>query len=90
MPAIERVVPIVGQMSDPIRDMLMRRLREIIGLAVIGFTGVIAAALMTWSVTDPSLSHATSGPIRNVISPPKAGKFTAPGPFFWPGRKSRN
>ena len=72
MPAIERVVPIVGQMSDPIRDMLMRRLREIIGLAVIGFTGVIAAALMTWSVTDPSLSHATSGPIRNVIGWPGA------------------
>ncbi|MEW6766731.1 MAG: DNA translocase FtsK 4TM domain-containing protein [Pseudomonadota bacterium] len=72
MPAIERVVPIGGQMSDPLHDMLMRRLREIIGLAVIGFAGVIAAALMTWSVADPSLSHATSGPIRNVIGWPGA------------------
>jgi S-DNA-T family DNA segregation ATPase FtsK/SpoIIIE len=72
MPAIERVVPIVGQMSDPIHEMLMRRVRELVGLAVVGFAGVVAAALMTWSVSDPSLSHATSGPIRNVIGWPGA------------------
>ena len=72
MPAIERVVPIVGQMSDPIHEMLMRRVREVVGLAVVGFAGVVAAALMTWSVADPSLSHATSGPIRNVIGWPGA------------------
>jgi len=70
--AIERVVPLVGQLSDPIREMLMRRLRELIGLAVIIFAGVAAAALMTWSVQDPSLSHATSGPIRNLIGWPGA------------------
>ncbi|MBI3701432.1 MAG: DNA translocase FtsK 4TM domain-containing protein [Afipia sp.] len=72
MPPIERVVPISGQMSDPFRDMLMRRLREIIGLGVIAFAGLIAAALMSWSVADPSLSHATSGPIRNVVGWPGA------------------
>ena len=72
MPAIERVVPIVGQMSDPIKDMLARRLRELIGLAVIALSCVITAALMTWSVQDPSLSHATSGTIRNVIGWPGA------------------
>jgi len=70
--AIERVVPLVGQLSDPIREMLMRRLRELIGLAVIVFAGVVAAALMTWSVQDPSLSHATSGKIRNLIGWPGA------------------
>jgi S-DNA-T family DNA segregation ATPase FtsK/SpoIIIE len=70
--AIERVVPLVGQLSDPIREMLMRRLRELIGLAVIIFAGVVAAALMTWSVQDPSLSHATSGKIRNLIGWPGA------------------
>ena len=72
MPAIERVVPIAGQMSDPIHEMLMRRVRELVGLAIVGFAGVVAAALMTWSVSDPSLSHATSGPIRNVIGWPGA------------------
>jgi len=70
--AIERVVPLVGQLSDPIREMLMRRLRELIGLAIILFAGVAAAALMTWSVQDPSLSHATSGKIRNLMGWPGA------------------
>jgi S-DNA-T family DNA segregation ATPase FtsK/SpoIIIE len=71
--AIERVVPLVGQMSDPIREMLMRRVRELLGLAVIALAAVAAAALMTWSVQDPSLSHATaSGKIRNVIGWPGA------------------
>lgn len=71
--AIERVVPLVGQMSDPIREMLMRRVRELIGLAVIALAAVVAAALMTWSVQDPSLSHATaSGKIRNIIGWPGA------------------
>ncbi|CAN5131901.1 DNA translocase FtsK [soil metagenome] len=72
MPAIERVIPIVGQISDPIREMLGRRLREITGLGVIALTCVAAAALMTWSVQDPSLSHATSGPIRNLMGKPGA------------------
>lgn len=72
MPAIERVIPIVGQMSDPIREMLARRLRELAGLSVLALACVLAAALMTWSVQDPSLSHATSGPIRNLIGRPGA------------------
>ena len=72
MPAIERVVPIVGQMSDPIREMIARRVRELVGLAVLALSCVVAAALMTWSVQDPSLSHATSGSIRNIIGWPGA------------------
>lgn len=72
MPAIERVIPIVGQFSDPIREMLARRLRELAGLGVLSLACVLAAALMTWSVQDPSLSHATSGPIRNLIGRPGA------------------
>ncbi|KQW19456.1 cell division protein FtsK [Afipia sp. Root123D2] len=72
MPAIERVIPLVGQLSDPIREMLTRRLRELAGLGVLSLSGVAAAALMTWSVQDPSLSHATSGKIRNLIGWPGA------------------
>ena len=72
MPAIERVIPIVGQISDPLREMLARRLRELAGLGVIALSCVAAAALMTWSVQDPSLSHATSGPIRNLMGRPGA------------------
>lgn len=72
MPAIERVIPIVGQISDPLREMLGRRLRELTGLGVIALSCVVAAALMTWSVQDPSLSHATSGTIRNLMGRPGA------------------
>src|SRR6202158_1268701 len=67
MPAIERVIPLVGQLPASIRDALARRLRELAGLALIALSGVAAAALMTWSVQDPSLSHATSRGIRNVV-----------------------
>ncbi|RTL53952.1 MAG: DNA translocase FtsK [Bradyrhizobiaceae bacterium] len=72
MAPIERVVPLAGQLSDPIREMLMRRLRELAGLGVLALSCAAAAALMTWSVMDPSLSHATSGKIRNVMGWPGA------------------
>lgn len=72
MPAIERVIPIVGQLPAAIREMLARRLRELAGLGLIVLSGVAAAALMTWSVQDPSLSHATSRAIRNFVGYPGA------------------
>ncbi|WKA28821.1 DNA translocase FtsK [Bradyrhizobium roseum] len=72
MPAIERVIPLVGHLPTSIRDALARRLRELAGLSLISLSGVAAAALMTWSVQDPSLSHATSRPIRNVLGYPGA------------------
>src|SRR5450755_4371277 len=72
MPAIERVIPLVGQLPAAIREALARRLRELAGLALLSLSGVAAAALMTWSVQDPSLSHATSRAIRNIIGYPGA------------------
>jgi S-DNA-T family DNA segregation ATPase FtsK/SpoIIIE len=72
MPAIERVIPLVSHLPTSIRDALVKRLRELIGLGLIAFTGVVAAALMTWSVQDPSLSHATSRAIRNIVGYPGA------------------
>src|ERR1700750_647038 len=72
MPAIERVIPLVGHLPASIREALTRRLRECVGLGLIALSGVAAAALMTWSVQDPSLSHATSRAIRNVVGYPGA------------------
>ncbi len=72
MPAIERVIPLVGQLPASIREPLARRLRELAGLGLIALSGVAAAALMTWSVQDPSLSHATSRAIRNIVGYPGA------------------
>jgi S-DNA-T family DNA segregation ATPase FtsK/SpoIIIE len=72
MPAIERVIPLVGHLPAAIREALARRLRELAGLALLSLSGVAAAALMTWSVQDPSLSHATSRAIRNIGGYPGA------------------
>jgi DNA segregation ATPase FtsK/SpoIIIE, S-DNA-T family len=72
MPAIERVIPLAGYLPASIRDALARRLRELTGLSLIAVSGVGAAALMTWSVQDPSLSHATSRAIRNILGYPGA------------------
>ena len=72
MAAIERLLPIVDQLPPSIREPLARRLRELTGLGLIGLSGSAAAALMTWSVQDPSLSHATSRAIHNVLGYPGA------------------
>ncbi|HJZ21642.1 MAG TPA: DNA translocase FtsK, partial [Bradyrhizobium sp.] len=72
MAAIERVIPLVGQLPASIRDALARRLRELTGLALLTLAGAGAAALMTWSVQDPSLSHATPRAIRNIAGYPGA------------------
>src|SRR6195952_5983647 len=72
MPAIERVIPLVGHLPAAIREALARRLRELAGLSLIALSGLAAAALMTWSVQDPSLSHATSRAIHNVVGYPGA------------------
>src|SRR3982074_2428828 len=72
MPAIERVIPLVSQLPASIREALVRRFREFTGLSLIALSGVAATALMTWSVQDPSLSHATSRAIRNIVGYPGA------------------
>ncbi|MBR1088793.1 DNA translocase FtsK 4TM domain-containing protein [Bradyrhizobium manausense] len=67
MSAIERVIPLVGHLPPSIREALSRRVRELAGFGLVTLSGVASAALMTWSVQDPSLSHATSGPIHNIL-----------------------
>jgi DNA segregation ATPase FtsK/SpoIIIE, S-DNA-T family len=70
--ATERTLTLMSRVPEPIRDMLMRRLRELSGLGLIGLAGIAAVALATWSVQDPSLSHATSKPVRNLLGYPGA------------------
>ena len=54
-------------LSDDLGDAVRRRLREVGGLALIALTGAAVAALATWSVRDPSFSHATSAPVHNLL-----------------------
>jgi len=58
--------------SDELRGMLRRRLRECGGIALITLAVTMGCALATWSVQDPSLSHATDAPIRNLLGVPGA------------------
>ena len=59
-------------LPDDLRAAIARRLCEIGGVALIVAAGALAAALGSWSVQDPSLSHATSAHVRNVLGVPGA------------------
>ncbi len=59
-------------LPDEVRAALRRRMHEIIGIALLGVAGIAAIALATWSVQDPSLSHATNAPVRNMLGLPGA------------------
>ena len=72
MPAIRYTFSAADIFSDELRAALRRRLHEIIGAALIGIAGIAAVALATWSVQDPSLSHATNAPVRNMLGLPGA------------------
>jgi len=72
MPAMERAIPLIDRLPDWLREALARRARELVGLLLIALSCAAALALATWSVQDPSLSHATSGPIRNLLRYPGA------------------
>ena len=54
------------------RESLNRRLRELGGIALILLAVALTLALVTWSVQDPSLSHATNKPMRNMLGGPGA------------------
>ena len=54
-------------LSDSLRDALRRRVRELSGIALIALAMLLVAALASWSTQDPSLSHATNAPVRNLL-----------------------
>ncbi len=54
-------------LNDDMRDALRRRLAELGGLALLVVAIMLTIALATWSVQDPSLSHATTAPVRNLL-----------------------
>src|SRR5665213_2285192 len=71
MASIDRGLDLSGW-SDDLRDMLKRRVSESGGVVLIVLAALIAVALSTWSVQDPSFSHATDGPVRNFLGTPGA------------------
>ncbi|MFN3130052.1 DNA translocase FtsK [Roseibium sp.] len=58
--------------ESPAKRFLRRNLTGAAGLGIISIAAALAAALATWSVNDPSLNHATGGPVRNALGAPGA------------------
>ena len=67
MSAIDRTLESLTFLTEEAREALRRRLHELGGLALILLALVLTIALATWSVRDPSLSHATTSPVRNLL-----------------------
>src|SRR5271166_2236667 len=67
MPATGRGLQSLSFLPDALREVAGRRLRELAGTGLIIVSVLLALALATWSVHDPSLSHATNAPVRNVL-----------------------
>ena len=58
--------------TDDLRGAIRRRIREFGGIALITLAVTMGCALATWSVQDPSFSHATDAPVRNLLGAPGA------------------
>ena len=57
----------VGSFPATARLFLSRRIAELAGVGLIATVILTGLALATWSTRDPSLNHATAGPIRNLL-----------------------
>jgi DNA segregation ATPase FtsK/SpoIIIE, S-DNA-T family len=72
MSMIDRGLDGVAFLSGHLGAMLRRRLRELGGIALLSLAMMAALALATWSVHDPSLSHATDARVHNLLGRPGA------------------
>ena len=54
-------------LPDLARDFARRRFQELVGLAVMASTVALGLSLATWSISDPSLNHATDTPAHNLL-----------------------
>jgi S-DNA-T family DNA segregation ATPase FtsK/SpoIIIE len=72
MSMIDRSLDGMAFLSGQIGAVLRRRLREVGGIALLSVALMACLALATWSVQDPSLSHATNAPVHNLLGLPGA------------------
>ncbi|MGE4372504.1 MAG: DNA translocase FtsK [Xanthobacter sp.] len=57
---------------EGLRHAVLRRSRQIAGLAMIGVGLLMLAALATWTASDPSFSNATDSQVHNLLGRPGA------------------
>src|SRR5437016_11353704 len=67
MYALRRSFDYTAFWSDDFRDLIGRRVRECGGFVLVALAALAGVALATWSVKDPSLSHATGAPVHNLL-----------------------
>jgi len=72
MSMIDRSLDGMAFLSVQLGAALRRRLREVGGIALVSLAMMAALALATWSVQDPSLSHATDARVHNLLGVPGA------------------
>jgi S-DNA-T family DNA segregation ATPase FtsK/SpoIIIE len=72
MSMIERSLDGVAALTGELGAMARRRVTELCGIVLISLAMMAALALASWSVVDPSLSHATDARIRNLMGWPGA------------------
>jgi len=57
----------IDHVPASLRDFPKRRAAEIAGLGALLGVGCLGLALLTWSVSDPSLNHATTARVHNLL-----------------------
>jgi S-DNA-T family DNA segregation ATPase FtsK/SpoIIIE len=62
----------IDHVPASVREFPKRRAAEIAGLVALAGVASLALALLTWSVSDPSLNHATNARVHNLLGAPGA------------------
>src|SRR5271163_2845307 len=62
----------IDHVPASVREFPKRRAAEITGLVALAGVASLTLALLTWSVSDPSLNHATNEPVHNLLGAPGA------------------
>ncbi len=62
----------LDHIPESVRVFASRRLAELVGGILLVGLAALALALLTWSVQDPSLNHATGAPVHNWLGAPGA------------------
>ena len=70
--AIRRTFDFGAFIPFEMREGVRRAALLIAGFALLLVVAAVATALATWSVQDPSLTHATNAPVRNLLGRPGA------------------
>src|SRR5690242_21874102 len=72
MSMIERSLDGMAALTSELGAMARRRVTELCGIFLISLAMMAALALASWSVADPSLSHATDASVHNLRGWPGA------------------